>query len=882
METKLNMKQVIANSSGALVIRSPKPSIPAGWVLVRTRYSMISIGTEIAPLRALASQTSGEQAYEATKLALRYLGKAARNPKKAIHKSLEILQNKTAPFISRLRPKPEIRPMDIGELAWQFTAGVEHESREGLRLRLVSDTSEFGYQARLGTINIPEGSFPLLRIGGTVEGGSISVGVLDASGSSWLVNHTYSAGPFADEIGVVDAEGCFQVIISNACSKNNVRLELDDLRISFMDKSESPYWRSEMSDQGWGLGYSASGEIVACGEGVTDLSLGQEVACCGAGWANHAEYIAVPRNMVCPVPKGCSLAHAASTTIGSIAMQGVRRTAPALGERVAVIGLGLIGLITVQLLKASGCTVLGFDLSAARVEKGKMLGMDHGSNDTVAFAAMVKKYSDNHGADKVVIAAATKSNAPINQAMEIVRSKGTVILLGDVGLAPDRPQFYRKEVNLLMSTSYGAGRYDPEYEQNGHDYPYEYVRWTINRNMQTYMEQIAAGTVDIGSMIEHIIAVDDARAAYAKLAAAQGGLPLGVLLEYPNEADPSCAIKLRGAPTALQSVGAGKGVPARVALVGVGAYGTSMIVPKMQALPKYFTLSGIVSADAVRGGNYARQMRVQNFSSSIEEMAANPDIDLLVLTTRHKQHAKEAEACLRHGKAVFVEKPLVTTWADLKRLKTAYTKLEQPPLIMVGFNRRFSPAVERLRAELQNRTAPLMILYRLNGGFIPADHWLQKEDGAGRNIGEACHMYDVFRALAGAPVEEIHAVALQPESAVRLRNDNFTASLRYGDGTQATLMYTASGPKSGLAKERVEIFCDGEAYIIDDYKKLTRTSDGAVLWEGETDKGHAREFELLGTALAGECPAPIPFEEIMETSAVALYVEDLIHGRMVE
>lgn len=751
------MKQLIGNSGGVLLARVPRPALPRGWVLVRTRYSMVSAGTELAPLRAAFHHGAAPEDAERTeraKTALYYLGKAARNPKKAARKALEILRG------------------------------------------------------QITELTAPAGVTP---------------GQADS------------------------AQG-------------------------------APGWsgRDESGDQGWSLGYSASGEVLACGEGVQELSTGRLVACCGAGWANHAEYMALPRNMVCPLPQGCPLDLAASATIGSIALQGVRRAAPALGERVAVIGLGLIGLLTVQLLKACGCKALGFDPQAGRVRKGLELGLDQGSCEAELFAALVKAATNGLGADKVIIAASCKSNAPLNQAMEIVRAKGTVVIVGDVGLAAERPHFYRKEINLLMSTSYGAGRYDPAYELEGRDYPPGYARWTIKRNMLAYMEQVAEGSLNPAALIERRVRLEEAPSAYAELAQSPES-PLGVLLEYAGNCESAGLIEIGGAarpPEQKEAAG-----PVRAALSGIGAYGVSMIAPIITALPELYTLTGAVSADALRGGNWARQMRLPYFASSVEEMAARPDIDLLLIATRHNRHTDGVIAALERGKAVFVEKPLATTWEDLNRVARAYGGLERPPLLMIGFNRRFAPAVEALRAELSERKAPLTLLYRVNAGFIPPEHWVQTPEGGGRNIGEACHMYDLFRCLAGAPVEEISASAIMPENALRLRSDNFTAVLRYEDGSQGTLLYTACGPKGGLPKERLEVFCAGEAYILDDFKSLIRASDGVLLWSGETDKGHRRELELLGRALTAGGPSPIPFAEIMESSAVALRVDDLLHGR---
>lgn len=871
------MKQIICSSAGAKVIRTPRPGLPAGWVLVRTRYSMISIGTEIAALRPPqpVEQTTVEQLSEKSRLLAHYLGKAARNPRKAAHKAIELALKKARPLFARLQAQSKVEVVS-GPLQWEIADTAKGQSGGKLALTLSSGPGS-GYQAWVGPVAVPEGKFPIIKFKGELKHSSLAVGILDTASDTWVLSNVYSPGEINDEFAACDLSAAFKIIISGVDAGKAFELALSELEIGFADKEAAALWRNEMDDQGWGVGYSASGEIMACGAGVTDLSVGQAVACCGAGWASHAEYIALPRNMVCPVPQGCTLAQAASTTIGSIALQGVRRASPALGEKAIVLGLGVIGQITVQLLRASGCTVLGFDLSPRRVGKALELGMDYGSSDAQEFAEFVKKATGTFGADKVLITAATKSNAPINQAMELVREKGTVIIVGDVGLAAERPKFYRKEVNLLMSTSYGAGRYDAEYEVQGKDYPYGYVRWTINRNMQAYMEQIVRGAVNIDSLFEKTVDLSNAPAVYEELAHSKEELPLGVLLVYPAEADESASIALRGAK--LVSASAGQ---ARAALVGVGAYGVSMLVPKMQALPEYFTLAGVVSSDVVRGGNYARQMRISHFSASAEAMAENPEIDLLVVASRHNQHALAVKAALKAGKSVFVEKPLVTTWEDLAALEAQYKELPSPPLLMVGFNRRFSPAIECLRQELAGRTDPLMILYRINAGFIPKEHWLQGIEGAGRNIGEACHMYDVFRCLAGAMVEEISAQAIMPESAARLRSDNFSATLRYGDGTQATLIYTASGPKTGMPKERMEVFCAGEAYVLDDFKSLTRASDGKVLWQGEVDKGHSREFELLGKALLEGGAAPIPIDEIFETTAVSLYVDDCIHGRIVE
>jgi predicted dehydrogenase/threonine dehydrogenase-like Zn-dependent dehydrogenase len=634
---------------------------------------------------------------------------------------------------------------------------------------------------------------------------------------------------------------------------------------------------SDVNAQGWAIGYSVAGEVVAVGDGVTDLAAGDLVSAAGAGQAAHAEYVNVPRNLVCRIPPGCDLKHAASATIGAIALQGVRRAAPQLGERVSVIGLGLIGQITVQLLKAAGCRVIGIDLDPARVQRAIGLGLHAGASDADSVKALVRDLTGGHGSDRTLMTAATKSSSVINLAMELTRAKGTVVIVGDVGLNVDRAIFYRKEIDLLMSTSYGPGRYDVAYEGEGHDYPYAYVRWTLNRNMQAYLELVAAGQVSVEPLMDRVIAIDEAPAAYDQLATADGALPLGVLIHYPDE---SAAGEI--APARITLTGHSPAVGGRInyALVGAGAFGTAMLVPQMRKRADRFLLRGIVTRTGTQGSNFARENQVEVLTSDLDAVLADPNFHLVVIATRHDQHADQVVRSLAAGKHVFVEKPLAISWGDLERVVAAHPAAENAPLLMVGFNRRFSPALQKLQRLLTDRRSPLVIQYRLNAGYIPLDHWLHGPAGGGRNVGEACHMYDVFRFLAGSPVRSVEATAINPGSLPYARNDNFAATIGYQDGTLASLVYTALGPKSGLGKEHITVFCDGEAFIVDDFKKLTRASDGSVLWQaGDPDKGHFDELSRFGDAIATGGPAPIPFEEIVETSGVALQVEDLIYGR---
>jgi predicted dehydrogenase/threonine dehydrogenase-like Zn-dependent dehydrogenase len=669
-------------------------------------------------------------------------------------------------------------------------------------------------------------------------------------------------------------------MLSNGSAPSENRMILTEATVTIVPAESAGLPITEMIDQGWNLGYSLAGTVVAVGEGVTDFALGDRVACAGAGQANHADFVSVKRNLVCRIPDGCALEHAATSTVGAIALQGVRRANLALGEVACVIGLGLIGLITVQLLRANGCRVVGHDLDGERCKRALALGALAADIDIERVQRFVRDLTDGHGVDATLVSAATKSNAPINAAMELTRRRGKVVIVGDVGMKIDRAKFYRKEIDLLMSTSYGPGRYDREYEDFGRDYPYAYVRWTTNRNMRSYMELISDKRIDIASLIDRIVPIDEAPAAYAALASANASPPIGVLISYESEprvlldrAD-SPVIHLRGHKPPLQN-------RIKYALVGAGGFGTQMLVPMMDKCKDRFFLRAVVSRDATRGGNFARSRQVEIFSSDYDAILEDKGIDLVVLATRHNEHASQVIRALQAGKHVFVEKPLAISWDELDAVRNQMAALDDPPCLMVGFNRRFSPALQMLKQQLAAPCTPLMVNYRLNAGYIPLTHWVHGPEGGGRNIGEACHMYDCFAFLADAPVVSLSATSIDPGGRPYNRNDNFCTTLRYEGGSVCTLTYVALGPKSGLPKERIETFANGEAWVVDDFKSLTQASDSTVLWSATaSDKGHFEELLRFGDSIAFGQPLPIPLEQIFETTAVALHVEDLLYGRV--
>ena len=877
------MRQILLNSRGAVVARVPRPIVEPGSVLVRVQYSLISVGTEIAPLRPIAAaapdSSSIERGMEYASLAQHYLRASIRDPRKAIDRVARIARRRVA-GLRRARPAPVTPAVAAGGLSWTPATPDVTLTIDGDLMMLVTDETPAGYQIVSQAIPVPPDHVPVVRVQGRVDAGAIAIGLLNEGRVSWIGSRAYEPGPFEDTL-IFDPQGSREVtvVVTTAGAAGRSRVTLSSVGVGTAPKTIGGLPVSELDTQGWHAGYSAAGDVVGVGEGITDLAVGDLVACAGAGQANHADYVSVKRNLVCRIPQGCPVNLAAATTVGAIALQGVRRAAPQLGERVAVLGLGLIGQITAQLLRAAGCDVIGLDLDPARVERARSLGMESGASDPDSFKALVRDVTGGRGADRTLITAATKSHAVVNLAMDVTRAKGTVVIVGDVGLKVEREIFYRKEIDLLMSTSYGPGRYDAAYEVEGHDYPFAYVRWTLNRNMQAFLDLLARGRLDVQPLIDRVISVDEAPGAYRALADGTTALPLGVLIRYPDdsrdlpEAADSTRVVIRGHRTAPAG-------PLNYALVGAGAFGTSMLVPQMNKRRDRFFLKAVVSRNASQGGNFARENQVEILTSDLGQVVGDPGIDVVVIATRHHEHAGQVVRALEAGKHVFVEKPLALTWSELDRIAAVYHELNPAPMLLVGFNRRFSPALTMVKSLIAGRRAPVVVEYRLNAGYIPLDHWVHGPQGGGRNLGEACHMYDVFRFLAGAPVSAIQAAAIDPGDLPYRRNDNFSATIGYENGSLAHLLYTSLGPKTGLGKERIEVFCDGETYVVDDFKRLIKGCDGSVLWQSsEADKGHFEELSRFGDAIALDGAPPIPVDELIETSAVALRVEDLLVGR---
>jgi predicted dehydrogenase/threonine dehydrogenase-like Zn-dependent dehydrogenase len=591
-------------------------------------------------------------------------------------------------------------------------------------------------------------------------------------------------------------------------------------------------------------GYSCAGTVVE--SGVPDLAPGDRVACAGAGWANHAAFNVVPRNLVARVPDAVPLEDAAFATLVAIALQGVRRAAPTLGERVVVLGLGLLGQITVQLLRAGGCVALGVDVRRDRVDRALALGLSGGfSTSERDFVAGILERTDGVGADAVIVTAAGGDAALLNRSFEACRRKGRVVLVGDVPIRIQRDRIYKKEIDFLISTSYGPGRYDPEYEEKGLDYPLAYVRWTEGRNLEESLRLMASGALRVGPLVDARYPVERAPEAYGSLAVEPR--PLGVVLTYGAEAPPPARVHVstRAAMPAKGAIGVG--------VIGFGSYFRSALLPLLKAQPGL----ALVSACSRNGLTVRAAAEKDGFrrgTTDVREVLADPEVRAVYIATRHDQHFAIARAAVEAGKAVFVEKPMTMTAAEGREL--ADLVAAKGALLTVGFNRRFSPHVVRLRNALAPIASPRTMLYRVNAGPLPKDHWLlDPVEGGGRLLGEGVHFFDLLRFLAGSEIERLNAA---PGTSAK---DEGTVTLSFRDGSRGTLVYTGSGsPEAG--KERLEAFAGGSSFVLDDFRSLT--SFGArkdVFTTKSVDKGQAAQLANFLGALRGEADLGVTAED---------------------
>jgi len=616
-------------------------------------------------------------------------------------------------------------------------------------------------------------------------------------------------------------------------------------------------------------GYSTSGVVIDVGSNIKDIKVGDRVACAGAGIANHAEYIEVPRNLLVKVPDGVDFDLSSTVALGSIALQGVRRADVKLGEYVAVIGLGILGQITVQLLKANGCRVIGMDLDERRIQKALKLGLDKGVNskdeDTVK---MVSAFSNGFGVDAVIITAATSSKEPLSQAFQICRKKGRVVLVGVVGMEIDREDMYKKELEFLISTSYGPGRYDDNYELKGIDYPYAYVRWTEARNMEEYLKLIADKKINIKPLIEREYKIEEASVAYEKLKTA-GKKPLIVLLKYKQDKEDQVLRKIE-----LQHKPIKKDGRINIAVAGAGNFAKGIHLPNLMKLKELYNLYAIASRTGSNAKSTAQKFGAKYATTDYMEILGDRNIDAVIISTRHNLHSGMAIEALKAGKAVFLEKPMALNKEELDRLVETINETKKP--FMVGFNRRFSKYAREVKKHILHRINPMVINYQMNAGYIPLDNWIYSEEGGGRIIGEACHIFNLFNYFTEAEVKSISVDRITPKTKHFSSQDNCVITLKYNDSSICTLTYTSLG-NNQYPKEYCQIYFDGKILIIDDYKKQECFGVKALKLETrESEKGQYEELIEFAKYIKGEIHAPIPLWQMIQATEISFKVDQIL------
>ena len=613
------------------------------------------------------------------------------------------------------------------------------------------------------------------------------------------------------------------------------------------------------------LGYSCAGRVIEVGSGVSGVSVGDRIACGGAGYANHSEINFIPKNLFVKIPAGVDDLDASFVTVGSIALQGVRQTNPTLGERIAVFGLGLIGQLTVQILKANGCKVLGMDIDPDKLALAKELGADSVcmAGDIIAAAS---DFSNGYGVDGVIITASTPDNRPITDGGEISRLKGRIVVVGLVGMDIPRNLYYKKELEVKLSMAYGPGRYDPLYEQDGVDYPYPYVRWTEQRNFQAFLELVAEGRITPKKLVTHRFQFNDALKAYDLLEGKTKEKYLGIVLEYPdNGAAPRATSRV---DLSQAKARASKSDTASVGLIGAGNFTKAVILPTLKKVEGY-DLVGLCTATGISARTTGDKYSFRFATTNPDDLIESHDVNAVFVTTRHDTHASYVLKALQAGKYVFTEKPLCISDSELAEIAALHAKLATQngasPLLMVGFNRRFSPLVKRMKEVLGDN--PMSIVYRVNAGMIPKDTWIQdRQKGGGRIIGEVCHFIDTCSYLTGSVPVSASASCVRKDDQSIPDEDNLSLILTFGNGSTASIHYFAYGSKQ-MPKEYIEVFSGGIAMQMNDFRSLTiyRGSKKESAKNANQDKGFVEELTAFRDALKTGT-RPVPFESIYATT----------------
>jgi predicted dehydrogenase/threonine dehydrogenase-like Zn-dependent dehydrogenase len=651
-----------------------------------------------------------------------------------------------------------------------------------------------------------------------------------------------------------------------------------DLVKQVLDKGKREGWVNTAQaafsrlDQPMALGYSSAGTIIALGKNMSGFKVGQRVACAGGGYATHAEYNVVPRNLLTPLPKNVDFESAAFTTLGAIALHGFRLAEPQIGEHVAIIGMGLLGLLAAQIATAAGCNVLGIDVDPARITLASSLGLRCVLRSDAVDSSVAS--TSNRGFDVILICADTKSNDPVELAGVIARDRARIVATGAIGLTFPRKVYYEKELSFINSRSYGPGRYDLNYEEQGNDYPLGYIRWTEGRNFQSVVDMMSKGQLQVKPLISHRFDIKQATQAYDVITGKKKEPFLGVLLNYPGTVEnlESLQVIRFNSPTF-------KPVPSKLGVLGAGSFANSVLLPAIKKAGD-IQLVGIASSGGLHAQHSGKKFGFQYAASSEDALLNDPNINTIAILTRHDSHADLVVKALKAGKHVFVEKPLAINNVQLSAI-SKQLKANNGSLLTVGFNRRFAPLAQQLSAFYRSRTEAMHVHYRVNSGPIPLNHWTQDPNiGGGRIIGEGCHFVDFITFLIGVAPVSVTAHALPDHG--KYREDNVSMTFTFPDGSIGVVDYLANGDKS-FPKERVEVFCGGQIAVLDDFVSLTTVKDGKRKEErGAQNKGWVDEWKVLAKTIREGGEPPIPYEQLIGvTKATFAAVESIRSGNKI-
>ncbi|MCP4024308.1 MAG: Gfo/Idh/MocA family oxidoreductase [Desulfobacteraceae bacterium] len=638
------------------------------------------------------------------------------------------------------------------------------------------------------------------------------------------------------------------------------------------------------------LGYSLAGQVIGVGNGVTEFKMGDMVACAGADIATHAEINWIPVNLCCKIPKYSAgmknedqyvpTKYAAFTTVGAIAMQGVRQAKVHVGENVAVIGLGLVGLLSCLILKAAGCNVLGIDLDPLKTELALKLGIDMaGSIGKVDIEQSALSFTGGLGVDAVIVTTGTKSNEPIIMAGNIARDRGTIVNVGINKMDIPWDLYFAKELVLKQSRSYGPGRYDPEYELKGKDYPVGYVRWTEKRNMESFLNLIAGGKIDVARLITHEFPLEDAQKAYDIIEGNASELYVGMILAYNVDQETLQKARFK----TLDLLETPKLSSVNLGLIGAGNFARTMLLPYLKT-NKDVNLISVATATGISCKDTARKFGFSQCTTEFKELIQNNSLNTVLIATRHNLHARFVLEALSHNKYVYTEKPLCLNETELKEITALYTeKIKSEnfiPLILVGFNRRYAPMFMKMKTFFENRKEPMIMHYRVNAGFKDKNDWYQdKETGGGRIIGEACHFIDTFQFLTDALPVTVFAQTIQTDNQMTTLEDNIIITIQFSDGSVGSITYLANGDPQ-FPKEYMELFCENRVAVMDNFTRLTTMSKGKkkVAKSFVQDKGHKNEMAVFVKAVKNQV-MPISFESLYATTMTSFLIHKSINEK---